>query len=115
MIKRYVEKAWQEVGKIKGTLLPQKDAIVQRESGLKNVTDFSFFYKGKFSGLKKGNKTVINGIDLYIINCLDYGSSFITSKTYKVLKQVTQEGLVNVGFITSKTYKVLKLIVANCI
>ena len=70
----YVEKTWQEVGKVKGTLLPQKDAIIQRESGLKNITDFSFFYKGKFSGLKKGNKTVINGIDLYIINCLDYGN-----------------------------------------
>ena len=70
----YVKKEWQEVGKIKGTLLPQKDAIVQRESGQKNVTDYSFFYKGKFSGLKKGNKTVINGIDLYIINCLDYGN-----------------------------------------
>ena len=70
----YVEKEWQEVGKIKGTLLPQKDAIIQRESGQKNVTDYSFFYKGKFSGLKKGNETVIDGIDLYITNCLDYGS-----------------------------------------
>ena len=70
----FVEKVWQEVGKVKGTLLPQKDAIIQRESGQKNVTDYSFFYKGKFSGLKKGNKTVIDGINLYIINCLDYGN-----------------------------------------
>lgn len=66
---------YDEIGTIKGVFLPNKDAIQQKEEGIRNVIEYEFFYKGKNRNIKKGDRLVIGNQELYVIDCLDYGKA----------------------------------------
>lgn len=68
-----IKKTWSNPVVLTGTLLPEINRIKQSENGIFEEVEYRFFYKGKHSALKKGNRATARGEVLYIIRTLDYG------------------------------------------
>ncbi len=70
-----VESVFNDVCILKGVMLPLENDISKAKEGLREEIKYQFFYKGKSRDIKKYDKFIYKGIELYVVDLLDYGKA----------------------------------------